>query len=108
MHKLQHVLILFCIVRTIPTGENGPTFLDFPLFLGIFQWDEPTKRVPLTNEREIREILTKWKATLERVILNERALKRAPALSLRFHRSIHLRSRFSVFFLLAVGSCSLG
>ena len=24
--------------------ENGPTFLDFPLFLGIFQWDEPIKR----------------------------------------------------------------
>ena len=24
--------------------ENGPTFLDFPVFLGIFQWDEPTKR----------------------------------------------------------------
>ena len=37
--------------------ENGTTFLDFPLFLGIFQWDEPTKRVP-----EIPEILTKWKA----------------------------------------------
>ena len=53
-------------------------------------------------------MLTKWKAALERVILNERALKRAPALSLRFFRSIHLRSRFSVFFLLAVGSCSLG
>ena len=30
----------------IPFGnsnrENGPTFLDFPLFLGIFQRDEPT------------------------------------------------------------------
>ena len=45
----------------IPT-ENGPTFLDFPLFLGIFQWDEPTKRVPFTAEPEIPEILTKWKA----------------------------------------------
>ena len=47
----------------IPFGnsnrENGPTFLDFPLFLGIFQWDEPTKRVPFTAEPEI---LTKWKA----------------------------------------------
>ena len=42
--------------------ENGPTFLDFPLFLGIFQWDEPTKRVPFTAEPEILEILTKWKA----------------------------------------------
>ena len=42
--------------------ENEPTFLDFPLFLGIFQWDEPTKRVPFTAEPEIPEILTKWKA----------------------------------------------
>ena len=46
----------------IPFGnanrENGTTFLDFPLFLGIFQWDEPTKRVPFTAEPEI---LTKWK-----------------------------------------------
>ena len=50
----------------IPFGnsnrENGPTFLDFPLFLGIFQWDEPTKRVLFTAETEIPEILTKWKA----------------------------------------------
>ena len=47
----------------IPFGnsnrENGPTFLDFPLFLGIFQWDEPTKRVPFTAESEIPKILTK-------------------------------------------------
>ena len=50
----------------IPFGnsnrENKPTFLDFPLFLGIFQWDEPTKRVPFTAEPEVPEILTKWKA----------------------------------------------
>ena len=50
----------------IPFGnsnrENGPTFLDFPLSLGIFQWDEPTKRVPFTAEPEIPEIFTKWKA----------------------------------------------
>ena len=47
----------------IPFGnsnrENGTTFLDFPLLLGIFQWDEPTKRVPFTAEPEIPEILTK-------------------------------------------------
>ena len=53
----------------IPFGnsnrENGTTFLDFPLFLGIFQWDEPTKRVPFTAEPEIPEILTKWKAPKE-------------------------------------------
>ena len=52
----------------IPLGmsnrENGTTFLDFPLFLGIFQWDEPTKRVPFTAEPEIPEILTKWKAPM--------------------------------------------
>ena len=42
--------------------ENGPTFLDFQLFPGIFQWDEPTKRVPFTAEPEIPEFLTKWKA----------------------------------------------
>ena len=50
----------------IPFGnsnlENGTTCLDFPLFLGIFQWDEPTKRVPFTAEPAIPEILTKWKA----------------------------------------------
>ena len=50
----------------IPCGnssqENGTSFLDFPLFLGIFQWDEPTKGVPFTAEPEIPEILTKWKA----------------------------------------------
>ena len=44
----------------IPFGnsnqENGPTFLDFPLFLGIFQWDEPTKRVPFTAEPETHNV----------------------------------------------------
>ena len=35
-------------VRKYSNRENGPTFLEFPLFLGIFQWDEPTKRVPFT------------------------------------------------------------
>ena len=55
----------------IPFGnsnrENGTTFLDFPLFLGIFQWDEPAKRVPFIAEPEIPEIpeiLPKWKAPL--------------------------------------------
>ena len=57
----------------IPLGnsnrENGPTFLDFPLFLGIFQWDEPTKRIPFTAEPEIPEILTKWKAPSKFIFL---------------------------------------
>ena len=52
----------------IPFGnsnrENGTTFLDFPLFLGIFQWEEPTKRVPFTAEPEIPEILSEWKAPM--------------------------------------------
>ena len=30
--------------------------LDFPLFLGIFQWEEPMKCVPFTAELEIPEI----------------------------------------------------
>ena len=53
----------------IPFGnsnwENRPTFLDFPLFLGIFQWDKPMKRVPFAAEPESLEILTKWKAPLD-------------------------------------------
>ena len=48
-------------VRKFQPG-NGPTFLDCPLFLGIFQSDEPRKRVPFTSEPEIPEIFTKWKA----------------------------------------------
>ena len=44
--------------------ENGPTFLDFPLFLGIFQWDELTKHVPVTAQLEIPEMLTKWKVPI--------------------------------------------
>ena len=43
------------------TQENGPTFLDFPLFLGIFQWDEPTKCFPFSTEPKFLKILTKWK-----------------------------------------------
>ena len=44
------------------TRENGTTFLDFPLFQGIFQWDEPTISVPFTAEPEIPEILSNWEA----------------------------------------------
>ena len=42
--------------------ENGPTFLDFPLFPAIFQWDEPTNRFPFSIEPKFPKILTKWKA----------------------------------------------
>ena len=63
----------------IPFGksnrENGPTFLDFPLFLGIFQWDEPTKRVPFTAEPEIPEILPKWKAPLSPYEIHARSTR---------------------------------
>ena len=43
----------------IPFGnshrENRPTFLDFPLFLGIFQWDEPTNVFHLPPNRKFRK-----------------------------------------------------
>ena len=55
---------------------NGPTFLGFPVFLGIFQWDEPRKRVPFTAEPEIPEILTKWKAPQVTRLFWEPTLKR--------------------------------
>ena len=42
--------------------ENGPTFLDFRFFPGIFHWDEPTKRFPFTAKPKFPEILTKWQA----------------------------------------------
>ena len=42
--------------------ENGPTFSDFPLFLGIFRWDEPVKRFSFTTQPKLAEILTKWRA----------------------------------------------
>ena len=50
-------------VRKFQPGKRDH-LLDFSLFLGIFQWDEPTKRVPFTAEPEIPEILTKWKAPM--------------------------------------------
>ena len=37
--------------------ENGPTFLDFPLFPEIFQSDEPTKRFPFSTEPKFPKIL---------------------------------------------------
>ena len=44
--------------------ENGPTFLDFPLFPVIFQWDEQTKHFPISTEPKFPKILTKWKVPL--------------------------------------------
>ena len=61
-YKLQETSMEHDIPFGNSNRENGTTFLDFPLFLGIFQWDEPTKRVPFTAEPDIPEILTKWKA----------------------------------------------
>ena len=68
-YKLQETSMEHDIPFGNSNRENGTTFLDFPLFLGIFQWDEPTKRVPFTAEPEIPEILTKWKAPLIRAFL---------------------------------------
>ena len=53
---MQHEILLESSAQ-----ENGPTFLDFPLFLGIFQGDEPTKRFPFSTEPKFLKILTKWK-----------------------------------------------
>ena len=50
-------------VRKFQPGKRAHLFR-FSTFLGIFQWDEPTKRVPFTAEPEIPEILTKWKAPM--------------------------------------------
>ena len=51
--------------QEIPFGTFQPGkrayLIDFPLFPGIFQWDEPTKRFPLTAEPKFPEILTKCK-----------------------------------------------
>ena len=60
-YKLQETSMEHDIPFGNSNRENGTTLLDFPLFLRILQWDEPTKRVLFTAEREIPEILTKWK-----------------------------------------------
>ena len=60
-YKLQETSMEHDIPFGNSNRENGTTFFDFPLFLGIFQWDLPTKRVPFTAEPEIPEISTKWK-----------------------------------------------
>ena len=49
--------------HNIQPGKRAHLFR-FSTFLGIFQWDEPTKHVPFTAEPEIPEILTKWKAPI--------------------------------------------
>ena len=46
----------------------------FPLFPGIFQWDESTKRVPFAAEPEIPEILTKWTAPFVKIVVPSTAL----------------------------------
>ena len=54
-YKLQETSIEHDIPLGNSNRENGTTFLDFPLFLGIFQWDEPTKRVHLPPSRKFRK-----------------------------------------------------
>ena len=63
-YKLQETSMEHDIPFGNSNRENGTTFLDFPLFLGIFQWDEPTKRVAFTAEPEIPEILTEMESAL--------------------------------------------
>ena len=47
----------------LESSTQEPTFLDFPLFPGIFQGDEPTKCFPFSTEPKFLKILTKWKAS---------------------------------------------
>ena len=76
--------------------ENGTTFLDFPLFLGIFQWDEPTKRVPFTAEPEIPEILTKWKAPFEFTVVQRNLARETMDACLRVLKESN-KSRFDSY-----------
>ena len=50
-------------VRKFQPGKRDHLFR-FPLFLGIFQWDEPTKRVPFTAEPEIPDFWLNGKRPL--------------------------------------------
>ena len=75
--------------------------LDFPLFLGIFQWDEQKKRFPFTAEPKFPEILTKWKApgspepvvSLVRYKLGRVALGRGDENDSQSHRRSEARER---------------
>ena len=42
-----------------PNRENGTTFSEFPFVPGIFQWDEPKKRLPFTSQPEFLGICDK-------------------------------------------------
>ena len=46
-----------------PNRENGTTFSEFPFVPGIFQWDEPKKRLPFTSQQKFPEICGKWYTT---------------------------------------------
>ena len=54
--------------------RSGHFGRNFPLFLEIFQWDEPTKRVRFNAEPEIPEILTKWEAPFVKIVVPSTAL----------------------------------
>ena len=99
----------------IPCGnsnrENGTTFLDFPLFLGIFQWDEPTKGVPFTAGPEIPEILTKWKVPkVYSQRKNERLCPSAMANRLAAPTQLlpHISAQYMKSFIVQAGKSSIG
>ena len=58
--------------------ENGTTFSEAPLFLEIFQSDEPKRRVPFTSKPEFPEVFGKWKT---------------PFISLYQNQLTHIRTR---------------
>ena len=67
--------------------ENGPTLLDFPLFPGIFQWDEQTECFPFSTEPKFLKILTKWRAPLSSPLFQKKRLE----LFLVFPQKLELR-----------------
>ena len=46
----------------ITHSKQDPTFLEVPLFPGIFQWGEPKNHFPFSTQPKFPESLPKWKA----------------------------------------------
>ena len=58
----------------IPTGKSRPPFQIFHFFLGIFQWDEPMKRVPFTADRKFRKFWLNGKRPISQLLRTQTPL----------------------------------
>ena len=58
----------------IPTGKSRPPFQIFHFFLGIFQWDEPMKRVPFTANRKFRKFWLNGKRPISQLLRTQTPL----------------------------------